>query len=64
MAVICWIILASRAVVPVPHPDQNLWIVSCKGNCCREPAVKKARDHFPEDLNKSNPPEVPLPSWN
>ena len=31
---------------------------------CRKLAVNKAFDRCPEDLDNSNPPEVPLSSWN
>ena len=37
-------------------------IVIC--DFCREPDVEKACNRFPEDLDDSNPPEVPLPFWN
>ena len=32
-----------------------------KGYRCLEPEVEKACDRFPEYLDESNPPEVPLP---
>ena len=54
--------LGGSGIYPPSRPKP----VDCtlKVDRCREPSVEKAFYRFPEDLDESNPPEVPLPFWN
>ena len=47
---------------PPYHPKPMERVMEGDRFC--DPTVEKARDFLPEDLDKTNTPEVPLPFWN